>query len=107
MEVGEQPPHHAEFKARRDKYFRLAGMGLERIASGLARAVFESADNCCPHGHDAAACGRAAIDGFRSVRRKRVAFAMQADLVRCFDPQRSECAQTDMKRDTRDLDSSG
>lgn len=54
MEVGEQGGDEAEVEAGRDEDLRFAGVGFERAAGGLKRAVFESADDGGADGDDAA-----------------------------------------------------
>ena len=63
VEVGEQGVDEAELEAGGDEDFRFAGMGLERTAGGLKRAVFQRADDRSADGDDAAAFGGSAVDG--------------------------------------------
>ena len=67
MEVGEQGVDEAEVEAGRDEDLRFTGVGpkwsLARVASGLERAMFESADDRGADGDDAASSGGGAIDG--------------------------------------------
>ena len=71
VEVSEQGADQAEVEAGRDEDFRLAGVGLQRAALGLKRAVLESADNGGADGDDAAVFGSGAIDGVGAVAERK------------------------------------
>ena len=84
VEVREQRTHQAEFKARRDEYLCLAGVGLEFIPpAALPRAADSSVrTTVVPTATMRRPSRTARFIASAAVCRQRVALAMQANFVR-------------------------
>jgi hypothetical protein len=107
MEVGEQGADDAKLEAGKDEDVSCCGVRFDGAFSSGQRGGFEGADNCCADGDDAAVLRDSAIDGFGGCGADGIALAVEMDLVNELDAERSECAEANVERDARYLDSFG
>ena len=104
MEVGEQGGDETELEAGGDKDLSFAGVGFERTARGLKRAVLQRADDRGTDGDDSAALADCAIDGVSGGGGERVALAVQMDLIDSLHTKRRKGAEAYVESEARDFD---